>query len=88
MLPESSTVRSILVRQDIQALTRQCCQAPTGIRNRALIVILYRAGLRLCEALTLAPTELTSSSTRSPSWDDTPGCFLLTMEPRGKSFAG
>jgi len=58
MLPESSTVRSTLVRQDIQGLTRQCCQAPTGVRNRALIVTLYRAGLRLGEALTLAPDRI------------------------------
>ena len=32
--------------------------APTGIRNRALVVTLYRAGLRLDEALTLVPADV------------------------------
>ena len=33
-------------------------RAPTGIRNRALIVLLYRAGLRISEALALYPKDL------------------------------
>jgi site-specific recombinase XerD len=32
-------------------------RAPTGIRNRALIVVLYRGGLRLAEALSLRPKD-------------------------------
>jgi site-specific recombinase XerD len=40
--------------------------APTGIRNRALIALLYRTGLRINEALTLYPKdlELTDGSVR------------------------
>jgi site-specific recombinase XerD len=30
-------------------------KAPTGIRNRALIAVMYRAGLRISEALALRP---------------------------------
>lgn len=33
-------------------------RAPTGIRNRALLVVLYRAGLRIAEALALRPKDL------------------------------
>jgi len=33
-------------------------RAPTGIRNRALLVVLYRGGLRISEALSLKPKDL------------------------------
>jgi site-specific recombinase XerD len=33
-------------------------RAPTGVRNRALIVLLWRAGLRIAEALALRPKDL------------------------------
>lgn len=33
-------------------------RAPTGIRNRALITVMYRGGLRLAEALALAPKDV------------------------------
>jgi site-specific recombinase XerD len=33
-------------------------RAPTGIRNRALLVVLYRGGLRVAEALALYPKDL------------------------------
>lgn len=37
-----------------------CCSptSATGIRNRALIAILYRAGLRISEALDLYPNDI------------------------------
>ena len=38
---------------------RACSKrASTGVRNRALIVVLYRAGLRISEALALLPKDL------------------------------
>ena len=41
-------------REEIAALMRACSRkAPTGVRNRALIATLYRAGLRCREALEL-----------------------------------
>lgn len=41
------------------ALLRQCSvKAPTGIRNRALIAIMYRAGLRISETLALRPADV------------------------------
>ena len=45
--------------QDVVALMRACSRrAPTGIRNRALIAVLYGAGLRISEALALKPKDV------------------------------
>ncbi len=44
----------LLTPQEVARLLDACSlRAPTGIRNRALIVLLYRGGLRLKEALEL-----------------------------------
>ena len=44
---------------EVQRLIGACShRAPTGIRNRALITILYRGGLRISEALCLSPKDL------------------------------
>ena len=44
---------------DIGKLIKACsARAPTGVRNRALIAVLYRAGLRLDEALSMWPKDL------------------------------
>jgi integrase/recombinase XerD len=49
----------LLTPEDVRALLGACSTtAPTGIRNRALVVTLYRAGLRLDEALALVPADL------------------------------
>ena len=48
-----------LTESEVKALIRACSQrAVTGVRNRALIVVLYRAGLRISEALALTPKDL------------------------------
>jgi len=49
----------ILTPDEVNSLMRACSnRAPTGIRNRALIAVLYRSGLRLGEALALGPKDL------------------------------
>jgi site-specific recombinase XerD len=49
----------LLTADEIRALLAACStNAPTGVRNRALLVALYRAGLRLEEALTLTPADV------------------------------
>ena len=47
-----------LTQDEVKALLKACSnRAPTGIRNRALIVLFYRAGLRAKEALSLMPKD-------------------------------
>ena len=49
----------ILTTDEVKSLIEACSnRAPTGIRNRALITVLYRDGLRLGEALALQPKEI------------------------------
>ena len=49
----------ILTDDEVKALIRACPnRAPTGVRNRALVTVLYRAGLRLGEALALKPKDI------------------------------
>ena len=49
----------ILTADEVRALITACSsRAPTGVRNRALLVLLYRAGCRISEALRLLPKDL------------------------------
>ena len=49
----------LLTADEVRALLQACSvNAPTGVRNRALLVTLYRAGLRLDEALGLLPGDV------------------------------
>ena len=48
-----------LTLADVEALRAACSRrAPTGIRNRALLAVLFRSGLRVSEALALYPKDL------------------------------
>jgi integrase/recombinase XerD len=48
-----------LTSAEVGALLAGCSRrAPTGIRNRALLWLLYRSGLRISEALALRPSSL------------------------------
>jgi len=49
----------ILTSAEVSALLKACSKrAPTGIRNRALITVLYRGQLRVSEALALMPSNI------------------------------
>ena len=49
----------ILTAEEVRALIQGCStRAPTGIRNRALLALFYRAGLRMSEALDLHPKDI------------------------------
>ena len=53
----------LLTPEEVRALMAACsATAPTGIRNRALVVTLYRAGLRLDEALALLPGDVDAAA--------------------------
>ncbi len=47
--------------EEIVAVMREVGEKPDGLRLRALIVLLWRAGLRVSEALALAETDLDRS---------------------------
>src|ERR1039458_5253155 len=49
----------VLTEVEAIALIRACStRAPTGVRNRALIAVLWRSGLRISEALSLELRDL------------------------------
>ena len=53
----------LLSPEEVRALLRACsARAPTGIRNRALIAVLYRGGLRISEALALHAKDVDQSA--------------------------
>ncbi len=52
----------VLAPADIRALLRACNQGATGARNRALLVVLWRGGLRIAEALALRPVDLDAAA--------------------------
>jgi integrase len=53
----------ILTDVEINALVRACSnRAPTGVRNRALLILLHRSGLRIGEALSLRPKDLDAAT--------------------------
>ncbi len=53
----------ILTEAEVAALLKACSpKAPTGIRNRALISVMYRAGLRVSEALALFPKDVDANA--------------------------
>jgi site-specific recombinase XerD len=48
----------ILTAAELGALLAACGSGSTGLRNRALLVVLWRAGLRCSEALALRPVDV------------------------------
>jgi site-specific recombinase XerD len=49
----------VLKPDEVRALMGGCSKrAPTGVRNRALIAVLWRSGLRISEALALKPSDI------------------------------
>ena len=47
-----------LTPHEAQAIIYACPQNKTGIRNRALLTLMYRSGLRVGEALSLRPSSI------------------------------
>jgi site-specific recombinase XerD len=49
----------VLTPGEVSAIIARCSlRAPTGVRNRALLTLLYRSGLRISEALALRPADV------------------------------
>lgn len=63
-----------LTASEVRQLIQSCSQrSSTGIRNRALLAVLYRTGLRISEALSVMPKDL-----------DTHGGSLRVLFGKGK----
>src|SRR5262245_3262420 len=66
MDPSRRKEHALLSEGEVQRLLLAASErAPTGVRNRALIALLYCSGLRLGEALALRPDELDLGATRA-----------------------
>ena len=50
-----------LTRSEVEDLLNSCNGGATGSRNRAIITLIYRTGLRISEALNLRPTDIDSN---------------------------
>ena len=49
----------LLTPDEVRQLLAACSRtAPTGIRDKALLTVMYRAGLRVSEALDLRPQDI------------------------------
>lgn len=53
-----------LTRAEVERLLQACSNGATGIRNRALLGVLWRSGLRVSEALALRPCDVEANSLR------------------------
>ncbi|HZZ27976.1 MAG TPA: tyrosine-type recombinase/integrase [Pirellulales bacterium] len=51
-----------LVESEVESLLAACNQGVTGTRNRCLITLLYRTGLRISEALALRPSDASGNA--------------------------
>jgi site-specific recombinase XerD len=54
----------VLTTQEILGLLDECGTSRTGTRNRALLVLMWRTGLRLDEALSLEPKDVSGNEVR------------------------
>jgi integrase/recombinase XerC len=52
----------ILTDAEVLALMRSCGESDTGLRNQALIAVMYRSGLRVAEALSLYPKDVDAAA--------------------------
>ena len=48
----------VLTAEEVRALVRACGRGPSGVRNAALVAVMFGAALRVSEALALRPSDL------------------------------
>ena len=47
----------IYTKDEVMALAEQCNKGASGLRNKVLIIVLYRCGLRVSEVLSVKPSD-------------------------------
>ncbi len=53
-----------ILTEDVQKLIAVCSNGTTGLRNKALLDLLHRSGLRIAEALSLMPSDIEATKVR------------------------
>jgi site-specific recombinase XerD len=53
-----------ILSDDVEKLIAACNHGTTGLRNKALLDLLHRSGLRIAEALSLVPSDVEQSRVR------------------------
>ena len=48
----------VLTAEEVRALVRACGRSPSGVRNAALVAVMFGAALRVSEARALRPSDL------------------------------
>lgn len=49
----------LLTPDEVQSMLSRCSmRAPTGVRNRAMLLLMYRSGLRVSEVMALRPSDI------------------------------
>lgn len=71
-----------LTKPEIEALLSACSRGPSGLRNQALIILLWRAGLRVSEALALRPKDLDPSGTLRVLHGKGDRCRTVGVDPQ------
>lgn len=53
-----------ILREDVELLISACNNGVTGMRNKALLDLLHRSGVRIAEALALVPSDVEQARVR------------------------
>ncbi len=74
----------VLTESEVQALLTACGEfSPVAMRNRAMIAVLYRSGLRISEALALEPKDVDLAAGQLALWfDSTNGAAKLMVKAK------
>jgi site-specific recombinase XerD len=76
----------ILSETEVRALIGACSnRAPTGVRNRALIAVMWRCGLRISEALDLEPRDGKGDRARTVGLDGGTAALLARWLDRRRA---
>ncbi|MCG3121803.1 MAG: Tyrosine recombinase XerC [Phycisphaerales bacterium] len=76
--PGTRRPAEVLTEAEVRVLLAACGDDAVGVRHRALLVMMYRAGLRISEALALRPHDVDLALS---GWDSASDSFLHAGGP-------